>query len=355
MKRMVWAAAAAALCAAVLCACGGLAELPGPEEAQQAAYFQAEGTPGYRVEVYPTPVPDGYGAGCIAANRTALFYSAGREQPMGQMATATELYRLDLSTGGTRRIYQHESEGHWVNELAVTDSSLFWVIREGEEMRMERLDLDTGTIEALRTWQGRAGDIILTGGDSYLLWYEQENGKNALFCYDEGAEEIYEVSHRISAENPIDRAYVDGGVTAFLESRGGRQVLCSYDLAEREYLDRVACPKEWQPRGIAADGQRFLLADRDKDGLWTYDPVEECLYQVWEGDCFSRHLLDGMVLVNDKWGSGQLLGRSAEGGPALSFTAGLPGEHAYTLCMSANGAFHAYDDTQRAIVCITPE
>ncbi len=342
------------------CASGCEDVLPNFDTAQSPDYVEdASVFSEYSVREYPLTIPDGYYVGCIAGTETAVYYKEDEILTTSEWVQNTEFYRIDTASGHSERIYQiNDGNLHWVNELVASDTGLFWVIRDETGMRIERLDFQSGQVATVKEFSSETPDIILTGGDGFVTWFE-ESGKSTDFLYacdDEGKEEFL-ISDQISKQSPFTRAYVNDGITAFVEASRSTQRLCTYDLQNKTYVKQLKVPASSTVADPRANRDYILWSEEDQKLLYTYDIAEAKLGCVANTDSdelyiFSFHLLGDVAMINDHV-TNQIIGRQASGSKETAFTKQLSGDHYYMLgAVEADQCYIAYDSDQSSILRI---
>ena len=288
----------------------------------------------YDSSEFEVAVPEGYETGSIAGKNNNLYYLLIKPIPMGQRALATTIFHVDTETGDTQQMLHFEDKGHWVNELVAADGLLFWVLYTEEGQRIERYDIEKGTLTTVKEFPPESHWTILSGGEEYLTWYEHSEENVSLYVYDIEEKQLFLVSNQIARQMPFVRAHVNNGITAFSEDRNGDLYLCVYDLHEQAYLKELR----------TTDDSRFIIslqANSDymtwqdsgyNSTLYAYDLANNRLICVVKPedniDIFSHHLLKGMVIINNSRNN-QIIGRLLSSGKEVVMSK-TPESHSYS-------------------------
>lgn len=324
---------------------------------QAISYTEKESSFSYDVSDYEISIPNGYESGCIAGSKSDLYYTLVKTIPMGMWSECTDIFHLDSKTGNTERIFQIKNGEHWLNELVASDSALFWILQDKSGMRLERYDLERGTVSTVKAFPYTSKAIILSGGQDYLTWYEYKNKETSLYAYDIREDRIISISEKISLQSPYTRAYVNDGITVFTESRKGALFLCVYDIHEQMYLKQLRIADSQSIINPQANSEYIVWIDGYEDpALYAYNLESDELKCISKSDgsinLFSFHLIKDMVIINDSQ-SGQIIGRLLDKGHEAVLSKRIPGDHIYILGTVFDARkFIAFDGARNSILFI---
>lgn len=309
------------------------------------------------VSEYEISIPEGYESGDIAGTKNELYYTLKKNIAMSMWSECTDIFRHDTKTGITERIFQIKNGEHWQNELVAANGALFWILQDVSGMRLERYDLESGTVSTVKEFSDKSSEIILSGGQDYLTWYEYKQEEISLYAYDIGEERIFCLSEKIALQSNYTRAYVNNGITVFTESRKGVLYLCVYDISEQRYIKQLRTTDSQSIINPQANSEYIVWIDGYEDSsLYAYSLGKDELSCISKSggsiNLFSFHLLTDIVILNDS-SSGQIIGRLLDEGKEAVLSEKILGEHLYILgTVFDAGNFIAYDSVRNSILLI---
>ncbi|UNC92803.1 hypothetical protein [Candidatus Contubernalis alkaliaceticus] len=327
------------------------------DEAQTLSYTENASSFSNDVSEYEIFIPKGYESGCIAGTKNDLYYTLVKNIPMGMGSECTDIFHLDTKTGNAERIFQIKTGEHWQNELVAADGALFWILQDASGMRLERYDLEHGTVSTVKEFSDTSPEIIISGGQDYLTWNEYNQEEISLYAYAIDEERIFCVSEKIAPQSSYTRAYVNDGITVFTESRKGVLYLCVYDIHEQMYLKQLRVTDSQSIINPQANSQYIVWIDEYEDpALYAYTLGSNELRCISKPggsiNLFSFHLLKDMVILNERR-SGQIIGRLLDEGQEAVLSEQIPGEHLYILGTVFDARkFIAFDSARNSILFI---
>lgn len=212
----------------------------------------------------------------------------------------------------TKILYTEEREDGGqieVNELHLAGNRLFWVYSDSEEMSIKAYDLLEKEIQTIETYPAEEMFVlILESDDRFLTWYAvPQEGKPSLYVLDTGDDEVKCLSSNIGYDNPYTRAYVQEGVTSYIESCDEqRKKVTIYDLEDDSEMGSYILPKEFKMVAVQANREYVLIREGyENTGIYIWDEKENELqeldYSIHAGiSPFSWHLMGNKVFINSR-------------------------------------------------------
>ena len=213
---------------------------------------------------------------------------------------------------GTEILHTEEREDGGaieVNELKMTENSLFWVYSDPEEWAIRAYDLTRKETQTIETYEpDEIFVLILESDDRFLTWYAvPQEGKPSLYVYDTESKEIKCLSNDIGYDNPYTRANVVDGVTSYIENCGGQgKRIVVFDLENDRELGSYLLPEAFTMADVQANREYVVVRKGyETTGMYLLDTekneLREIDYSVHAGIYpFSWHLMGDKVFINSK-------------------------------------------------------
>lgn len=298
----------ASICILLCCSCAqknnGYAELSTKASIQ---FTESKTTNSISAELleFNIDVPNGWDLGCITAADRFIYYELCHVDPVTSNYSEVNIYQLDTRFKTSKLMKQIiGSTTFWTNELIAVGDSLFWVYRDGREMRIDELSINNNTSSTLQTCPVEYPDLILSGNNQYLTWFVLENNVVRLYAYDSKSKETFLVSDSISNDSAYTRAYVCENITAFVKKNGDAQFLIVYDLAQKRETASYVIPNGFEMTRLQANASYIICTDgyTKSSSIFLSDGTNDELRKVdlsdHEINLFSCHLIGDRVIIN---------------------------------------------------------
>lgn len=297
-----------------LCSCSQMGpKMAKNEEAKPISFsqkpivFSEENPPEYNIEEHTFTSENGEYFGSSVVLDDALYFESGNyAEDTGAEIKATISSK---SKEGIEALYTEErSDGGpiEVNELAYSGGCLFWSYRDEDIIAIRMYSLKKKEAQTLASYPADTAVLILESDQRFLSWYVvPQEGLPSLYIYDTAKSEIQCLSNNIGYDNPYTRAYVQDGITAYIENLGNdERRLVIYDLESSKELQSYILPQEMEQISVQANrnyvvvregyyGDKLYILDSKSSKLLKID------YSICPGvDPFSWHLLDDNIYIN---------------------------------------------------------
>lgn len=250
-------------------------------------------------------ISDGMSLGCITSADKNIYFEICRMDPATGNYINSTVYQFDTVLGDTKEVISIENdEGFFSNELICIKDYLFWVYRDSDELNICYFCLTTKERGALNTYSTSVPDIVLAGDDQFLTWYVPNDQGISLFYYDIYSKETSCLTNNAATDSPYTRAYVNGGVIAYLENREDGHQLVVYDLTAQKESYSLLILKEFMltrlqandsytayTEGYARRAPLFILSREMTD-------IKKIIIRDSDYSIFSCHLFGEYIVIN---------------------------------------------------------
>ncbi len=114
---------------------------------------------------------------------------------MGVNIIKTSITAVDLDSSHSETIFQYENEeGFYINEMRASPDRLFWVLSENETVSVHQMDLSTGEIKDIETYDDKQKDILLQTDGFYLTWIMQTGEVSTIRVYDIKEDRVFDLT-----------------------------------------------------------------------------------------------------------------------------------------------------------------
>lgn len=280
---------------------------------------------GYEMSEIPLNLSDGWVAADVSANDTAVFYVSAVEQEMGLQMVSAKIGLIDLATGEERSLYKLENKsGFYINELTALPDLLYWVQTENGQASIEEMNLVSGEIRELESYNEPDRDILLQTDGKYLTWILVEDGKTCLRAYDTEKSEIFDISENIDSHFPYARVNVSDGICSFPTKNNGKYLMNVYELKSRTVLQQFEMDDDAEIFNVAADDERCVYsllkggAADSKIHVYNYsNGSEEEINGAGDLYIFSWVYSKGKLIINER-NNNSILISDLSGGETVS-------------------------------------
>lgn len=226
---------------------------------------------------------------------------------MGLRMLSAKINAIDLVSHKEKTLHTIEnSRGFYINELTALPDKLFWVQSKDGQVSIEEMNLDSGKIRTVESYDGE-NDILLQTDGKYLTWFLINGDKTCLKVYDTEKSDLFILSEDIETAFPYARANVVEGICSFPTKEYGKTVIKVLDLETRAVINCFELEQEHEIFNIVADKQRCLYSLL-KDGapdwkihVFNYsDKTEDEINSSEEYYVFSWQYPKGKLFINER-------------------------------------------------------
>jgi len=297
-----------------LCSCSQTVQQTGEDVAknpisfaQEPIIFSEEKSPEYNMEKHEFVCKKGeYFGSSVVLDDVLYFESGNYAEDTGAEIKATISQK---SEEGIEVLYTEERADGGpieVNELAYSGGCLFWSYRDEDIIAIRMYSLKNKVAQTLTSYPVDTAVLILGSDQRFLSWYVvPQEGLPSLYAYDTDESEIRCLSNDIGYDNPYTRAYIQDGITSYIENFGDdKRRLIIYDLESNKELQSYILPQEMEQISVQANrnyvvvregyyGDEFYILDSKNCKFLKID------YSICPGaDPFSWHLLGDNIFIN---------------------------------------------------------
>lgn len=297
-----------------LCSCSQTVQKTGEDVAktpisfaQEPIIFSEEKSPEYNMEKHEFVCKKGeYFGSSVVLDDVLYFESGNYAEDTGAEIKATISQK---SKEGIEALYTEERADGGpieVNELAYSGGCLFWSYRDEDIIAIRMYSLKNKEAQTLTSYPVDTAVVILESDQRFLSWYVvPQEGLPSLYVYDTDESEIRCLSNDIGYDNPYTRAYIQDGITSYIENFGDdERRLIIYDLESNKELQSYILPQEMEQISVQANrnyvvvregyyGDEFYILDSKSCKFLKID------YSICHGvDPFSWHLLGDNIFIN---------------------------------------------------------
>lgn len=244
--------------------------------------------------------------GCIASSGDTIYYEACEVEPVSLNYLKSTIYKVDVDTGDLQEITEIENNGEtfYSNELICIGNSLFWVYRDIDELKIIQYDIDTKLQHTLKSYPASMYDIILSGDNRFLSWYEPAEKNISLFCYDCTSGNTICLTENAATDSAYTRAYINDGILAYLEYTSTGIELVIHDLLSGTIERPGIISDDFEVTRLQANQKHIICTDgysRDSS-IYLFDEetrgFEKVVLPELDYNIFSCHLFDDFILIN---------------------------------------------------------
>lgn len=316
MQKINVIATLCALSVLLLCSCsqpaqkkdGDAAEKP-VSFSQEAIIFSDAKPPEYDVQEYAYISESGEYFGSSVVLDDVLYFESGNYAE--DTGAEIKVVISQKTKDGVEALYTEErSDGGpiEVNELKYSGGCLFWSYRDEDCIAIRMYSLQDNELYTLSSYPADTAVLILESDRRFLTWYMvPQEGLPSLYVYDTDEGQTKCLSNNIGYDNPYTRAYVQGGITSYIENYGSdERRLVVYDLENGTELQSYILPQEMSQISVQANrnyvvvregyyGDRFYILDSSSCEFLKID------YSIYPGvNPFSWNLLGDSIYINSK-------------------------------------------------------
>ena len=247
-----------------------------------------------------TPLQNPLKPVCITQNNDSVYILSNTPDTVSDTVTDTVLFSFDPETAETQELLTLSDKGHWCGELNATDHSLFWVFSDSTAVRIMRYDLQTAEQTILREFPPDTV-IVLSSDDRYLSWLEMEGTIKKIHIFDTQSEEFQTFAAPQRTVSPYGRAELTDHILISREANRYDQILCAYDLDQKQYLARLDVEEPLDVVSPQANQNWIVWTNKRRDAVYAYHIPLQKFYKFEDSlFVFSLHLYNNHVFVNDR-------------------------------------------------------